>query len=283
MKKGYLSDYFEGIVAKRLSPVEADRNRSNQHEFNGIKGFKTLFGETKMTLDAHFIYMGDDEEKNCSDKGFLTWYDAREKHATRSEYRFYFPSTEVSRKAKAEDLLIVGKKSDGKILIIIAEAGSTTENQLLWLFDIDQSRISTGFTIKTSDDTKKKSIDFVSKLILSQLAIETEERDENYLEILLDEFPKGFPDTKTFSAFARKSLTDIYSEDDPDQVLCMWMEYEEMLFKTLEQHFVNIQLDAGFGDVDDLFPILSVFITGENPRSAMPSNTISRRFSPIIN
>ncbi|MEZ7688666.1 hypothetical protein [Neisseria sp. 20925_1_37] len=30
MKRGYLSDYFEGVAVKRLSAVEADVIRSNQ-------------------------------------------------------------------------------------------------------------------------------------------------------------------------------------------------------------------------------------------------------------
>ena len=37
MKRGYLSEYFEGVAAKRLSAVEADETRSNQHEYNATK------------------------------------------------------------------------------------------------------------------------------------------------------------------------------------------------------------------------------------------------------
>jgi hypothetical protein len=42
MKKGFLSQYFEAVAAKRLSAVEIDSGASNQHEFNGAKALKQI-------------------------------------------------------------------------------------------------------------------------------------------------------------------------------------------------------------------------------------------------
>ena len=44
MKQGYISGYFTAVAAKRLSDVEADMARSNQHEFNGTKELKSALG-----------------------------------------------------------------------------------------------------------------------------------------------------------------------------------------------------------------------------------------------
>ena len=44
MRRGLLSDYFDGVAVKRLSAVEANILRSNQHEFNGSKALRALFG-----------------------------------------------------------------------------------------------------------------------------------------------------------------------------------------------------------------------------------------------
>ncbi len=49
MKKGFLSEYFDGVVAKRLSGVESGPGQSNQHEFNGVKPLKKLQGEEKVS------------------------------------------------------------------------------------------------------------------------------------------------------------------------------------------------------------------------------------------
>ena len=132
MKKGFLSDYFTGISAKRLSKVEADPGTSNQHEFNGVNSFKDILGSEKKSYSAVFIYLSDNDEETITDKSFLTWYDARERHPVRSEFRFYFPSTTVTDKAEPDDMVFIGKRPDNSILVIVTQANSTTENQLLW-------------------------------------------------------------------------------------------------------------------------------------------------------
>src|ERR1700733_13445048 len=106
MKAGYLSEFFTGVAVKRLSAVEADAARSNQHEFNGDRGLKGLFGLERKELQGLFIYLGDNDDEPVVADGPLTWYDARENHPTRSEHRLYFPTTAVSLCAAEGDLLV---------------------------------------------------------------------------------------------------------------------------------------------------------------------------------
>ena len=93
MKRGFLSTYFEGVAVKHLSSVEADPSTSNQHEFNGVTAMKKMLGTGRQIFHTQFLYLGEGEDDVLVAECFLTWYDAREKHLTRSEYRLYFPST----------------------------------------------------------------------------------------------------------------------------------------------------------------------------------------------
>ena len=83
MKKGYLSQYFDGAAIKVLSAVEANVLTSNQHEFNGVEGLRDILGEPegKMRHKARFLYLTDYDDEPIVEDGFLTWYDARQKHA----------------------------------------------------------------------------------------------------------------------------------------------------------------------------------------------------------
>ena len=45
MRRGQLSDQFEGGVAKRLTEVETRPERSNQHELNGSTPLRKLLGD----------------------------------------------------------------------------------------------------------------------------------------------------------------------------------------------------------------------------------------------
>ena len=94
MKTANLSEYFAAVAAKRLSAVETQPQTSNQHEFNGVNDLRQMFGSEKQTFSATFIHLGDDEE--ITEEGFVTWYDARERHATRTEYRLYYKTTAAS-------------------------------------------------------------------------------------------------------------------------------------------------------------------------------------------
>jgi hypothetical protein len=244
VKRGYLSQYFKGVAAKALSAVEADLAISNQHEFNGVASLKRIFGTARQTFRARFIYLGDADDEPPADDGFLTWYDAREKHLSRSEYRMYFKTTAVSICASAGDELFIGLKPDNTVLAVIAENGSTIDNQLRWLFGItDMDR--PGFSIREELESEQDRIAFASRCILEELGIAVEERAENYLEEMLRKFGGRFPATKEFSAYARSTLSDILPTDNPDAAIMGWMEREEILFRTLEKHLIAEQLSSG--------------------------------------
>lgn len=115
MKKGFLSQYFEGVAIKRLSAVEVDTQKSNQHEFNGSKPLRNLLGKERLNdYPVTFVWLGDENEA-ISEEGMVTWYDAREKHITRSEWRLYFKSNPIMNWAEEGDLLIVAKRSNAKV------------------------------------------------------------------------------------------------------------------------------------------------------------------------
>ena len=167
MKAGHLSQYFVGVAAKRLSAVESDIFRSHQHEFNGVEDLKRIFGQAqgKKKFTARFIYLNDNNDEPVVSDGFLTWYDARENHPKRTEHRLYFPSTTVSDCAAEGDLLVIGKRPDGSVLVIVAENGSTISNQIQWLFGISDLPLP-GFYVREELETEQDRIAFTSRFIL---------------------------------------------------------------------------------------------------------------------
>lgn len=257
MKHGYLSEYFEGVAAKRLSRVESDILSSNQHEFNGVEGLRDLLGEPdgKTRYLSDIIYLSDADDEALSEEGILTWYDARQKARlergiNRWEYRLYFPATKVSGLAAAGDLLVIAKQRNGRLLVIVAEKGSGIESQIEWLFgtkNLDQP----GFFVKSGLEEQSDRIEFTSRIILESIGIVVETTAPAYLETMLQKFGGKFPTTREFSAYARSTLPHINPKGDPDNVLMAWMEQEEILFRTLEAHLISERLTTGFGSTGD--------------------------------
>jgi hypothetical protein len=257
VKKGYLSQYFEGVAVKTLSAVEADVLTSNQHEFNGVEGLRNILGEPdgKERYPAKFLYLTDNEDEPIMEEGFLTWYDARQKARVergvmRWEYRLYFPTNLVSQCANAGDILVIAKRPDNTLLSIVAEAGTTISQQILWLFGVSDLS-HPGFSVRDELETEQDRIEFASRFILESLGIPVEISEDTYLDEMIRKFSGGFPTTKEFSAFSRSTLQDIQFQDGHDEVLMAWMEREEILFRTLEKHIIGERLSQGFdGDVD---------------------------------
>lgn len=251
MKQGHLSQYFTGVAAKQLSAVEAHPHRSNQHEFDGVATLRNILGPAneRKQFSARFVYLNDDDPEPIVADGFLTWYDARKNHPTRSEYRLYFPTTMVSQNASEGDLLVIARRPDDSVLVVIAEAGSTIANQVQWLFGLSDLA-HPGFSVKGELESHQVKLEFASRFILGQIGIQVDETDEDYLEAMLTRFGGSFPTTHEFSAYARETLPEVTAADDPDATAMAWIDREEVLFRTLEKHIIADRLRQGFKDVE---------------------------------
>lgn len=247
MKKGYLSQYFEKVAIKRLSAVEASLERSNQHEFNGSKPLKELFGLERLNeFPVQFIWLGKENE-GITDDSYVTWYNARENNPNRSaEYRLYFKSNTVMQLAEEGDLLIIAKRPTGEIYIIVVSSNTTYESQLLWLFDFDLN-VDYKFSYQQVENEHDQEINFAVRYILEEIGIEIDETDEAYLDTILEPYiDKGFPTTVEFSTLARDTVKEVCSKEYPDEALILWVEQEEKLFKRLERHLVAKKIKNGF-------------------------------------
>lgn len=277
MKKGYLSEYFTGVAAKTLSAVEADAAVSNQHEYNGVAPLKRIFGTAKRIFPAQFLYVNDSDDEPVVDKGTITWYDAREAHPTRTEYRMYFTTTAVSVCAAAGDDLFIGLRPDDTVLVIIAECGSTIGSQLRWLFGIEET---SRFSVREELSSEGDKLAFASRLVLEQLGIHVESSEESYLEDMVAHFGDAFPSTRDFSAYARTTLSEISAGDDPDIVLMKWMEREEALFRTFEKHIVSARLAQGFeNDVDGFF---AFSLSAQNRRKSRAGQALENHVEQLF-
>lgn len=282
MKAGYLSEFFTGVAMKPLSAVEADAARSHQHEYNGDKGLMQVFGRAtgKHVYKALYIYLSDGDDEPVVANGTVTWYDARENHPTRSEHRLYFPTTTVSTCAAEGDLLVVGRRPDDSVLVIIAQGGSTIANQMQWLFSVQLGH--KGFSVREELETEQDRIQFASSFVLEQLGIEAEApaAPATYLDTMLQRFGGAFPSTDAFSTYARSTVPELDPREDPDAALMGWMEREEILFRTLEKHLLGDKLQKGFAEDVDGFIAFSLSV--QNRRKSRVGRALENHLEVIF-
>lgn len=246
---GKLSDYIIGASIKKLSAVECDQDSSNQHELNGTKQMAQYLGKDRITYPASFIRLEDEEEKIEFLQGSVTWYDARENHPTRSEYRFYYQANPAIALSSAGDALAVILKKDGEIIFVSAPQGSQSEIELHELFDesITDSFKSFDFTESNEELTITK------RFILEEVGFELNANfGKDYLGIIESKFGAlAFPTTKEFSQLARKTSGELADFENVDEAIINWWDTEEAMFKQLEATIINNRLETGFQDADE--------------------------------
>ncbi|MET4102813.1 hypothetical protein ACSSV6_003517 [Roseovarius sp. MBR-38] len=274
MKFGQISDLFAGAGAKYLSEVEVNRLRSNQHEFQGVGGFRAFLGTPaeKVTFPATFYWLDDEDDTRPEGlSSFCTWSDVRRGKAGRSaEYHLYYSaeSEPVVHRARAGDLVVIARTKDDRLLVMLAPAESTIGAQLLWLFGLDLLAGRPDAIELGAENSV--SLGLAARSILDDLGIEADEPQPDALGLLLDTFGLRFPGTVAFSDFARSTLTGIDPRDAPDEALVAWMEHEEALFRHMERQVMTERLGNGFmsdgtADVDGF---LSFSLSVQNRRKS---------------
>lgn len=289
MKQGYLASYFSGVAAKLLSAVEVSSDCSNQHEFNGsaeLMGLLGPAGSDKRRYTATFLYVEDGDDARITDHSQVTWYDARARSAAktgRSEHRLYFPANEVIRHAQPGDLLLLALRHDASLLVVIAEANSSIALQLHWLFMLPDLA-ETSFSARAASEFGFERLGVVASIILEQVGIEADLSDSQLLDELIGRFGSGFPPMREFSAYARSSLPDIDSLEDPDAALMAWMDHEEVLFRTLEKHLIGERLRHGFLHVaePDVDGFLRYSLSVQNRRKARAGGALENHVASIL-
>jgi hypothetical protein len=282
IRRGLLADHFRAVAVKRLSAVEADTSRSNQHEYNGVAELKAVFGlEEPRVFPARFIWLGDEQDAITED-GFVTWYDARARHPSRSEYRLYFPTTSVSDAASEGDVMFIARLVNDNVLVVVTHSASTSLNQFMWLFGIEEQP---GFDFEIQAiERGPDHLDFAASYILDELGIEAEEQDADQLDALVAPFGVNFPRTSELSAVARASLPEISARDDPDGALLAWSEREEQLFRRLERHVVAERLRSGFASSDnvDVDGFLNFSLSVQNRRKSRAGWSLEHHVAAIL-
>lgn len=242
MDYGALNSYFDGAVAKTLAAVDiSGANTSHQHEFNGSAPLRALFGDDDIRgMRTTFAYLSDDGDP-VFDHGTTTWYDARRKHPTRTEYRLYYNDNVAIKLAEPGDLMVIAISEAREVLILFARRGSTSESQIRWLFGVGETD-GEGFVTSPIDGESR--ISSVAAKILESVGIEIglPSAADRYLDDLVERFGDAFPKGADFSAYSASTLGELDWRGDPDGSLVACYEREELLFRVFERHLLERDL-----------------------------------------
>ena len=284
MRRGRLRDYFAGVGVKRLSAVDANPGRSNQHEVGTTVDMRRQFlGEDqRRRFPAVYVWLGQDQDGFTAD-GNATHYNAREHQPHRTpEWRLYYSSNHVTETMREGNMLFLALARDGVLYFIVAPQGSTSERQLSWLFDLHPTGRAFVSRAVAADEPE---LDFAARFILDEIGIEFEDPDTDRLDAIIDRFGHDFPRTVEFSDLARLTLPDARAEDDPDVALVAWLSHEEALFRRLERRIVAARIETGFLDANratDVDGFVRFSLSVQNRRKSRMGQSLEHHLEAVF-
>ena len=284
MRRGQLRDHFAGVGVKRLTAVDAESDKSNQHEVGTTRDMRDQFlgQEAREEFPATYVWLGQ-EQDGFTVEGTATHYDAREPNPhRRPEWRLYYPANPVTEAMREGDALFLALTNERHLWFVVAPGGSTSERQLSWLFDLQPEGRSFVSREVAGDGPE---LDFAARFILDEIGIEFEEPDAAKLDTIIDRLGMEFPKTAVFSDLARRTLPDVRAEDDPDAALVAWLGHEEALFRRLERRIVAARLERGFlhgGGTSDVDSFLRFSLGVQNRRKSRMGQALEHHLEAIF-
>ena len=282
MRRGQLRDHFAGVGVKRLSAVDAESARSNQHEVGTTRDMRDQFlGQAREEFPATYVWLGR-EQDGFTVEGTATHYDARENRPRRPEWRLYYRANPVTETMREGDALFLALTNDRHLWFIVAPGGSTSERQLSWLFGLQPEG---GSFVSREVAGDGPELDFAARFILDEIGIDFEEPDAARLDTIIDPFGTEFPQTAVFSDLARRTLPDVQAGDDPDAALVAWLGHEEALFRRLERRIVTDRLERGFlygGRATDVDGFLRFSLSVQNRRKSRMGQALEHHLEAIF-
>ena len=283
MRRGQLRDCFAGAGVKRLTAVDAEPARSNQHEIGTTRPMCDQFlGETRQEFSVIYVWLGREQE-GFTAQGRATHYDTRENRPDRGpEWRLYYRANPVTEAMQEGDALFLALTNERQLYFIVAPGGSTSERQLSWLFGLQPEGRSFVSREVAGDEPE---LDFAARFILDEIGIEFEEPDAGRLDRIVAPFGMEFPKTAELSHLARHTLPEARAEDDPDAALVAWLGHEEALFRRLERRIVAARLRKGFAGgngATDVDGFLRFSLSVQNRRKSRMGQSLEHHLEAIF-
>lgn len=153
---------YSSVAVKTLAKNDSlyKGNNSTSIEIQGTKVLINVLGTEKVYYDTLFVYKGD---KEIESTGETTWYYYTPKSLNgKRKYKLYYRKNDVMRAAYAGDTLVIARKDDDEILLLIAQKGSDFEQQVYDALDLqikDDHKVSFWDNLFGKNDERNEETD----------------------------------------------------------------------------------------------------------------------------
>lgn len=232
-----LHRYFDRVASKQLAPVEASRTRSNQHEFNGVTSLMDMFGGTQRRSFEALHFDLDDLPAGPTGILNLTWYDSREAHPHRTEWRLYY-DVALEPFLQPSGTIVFAQRGEA-YYCFTARPGEYGETLGSGLFPASGAN---RFRLSEERELSEEHVSAATQIILAELGL-APRGEVDFEQLVRGAFPSGFPPGETLSAFVRQQTSGVDALRDPDTAITAWLRVELEMFTLLENSVAGDEMN----------------------------------------
>lgn len=241
-----IRDHFIGAAVKRLSDVDANPKRSNQHEVGINTAMRRFLGEDKNRFSMRMLHVNAEGDVLLED-GEGTYYDTRAGNPSRGpEWRLYYPVNSVTKRMRSGDDLILGMHQDGRLFFLALDPVSGLWGHFMALFGFPVELPFRHFQVSTSIEEGSLKMGYIERLLLDELGLAKWASDFDVLAADIVAEERGFPKTRRMAELARQICEAADPVADPDAALLDWLDAEEQLFRAIERVVAGPEIMRGF-------------------------------------
>lgn len=274
------------IAVKRLSAVETEPGRSNQHEFHaGTLRRELELPDHRHSGSLHVLMLGDSTGPAVVVDSAFTLYDAREARPARSaEWRLYYSTPAITEFARANDLLLLYRHGAG-LRAVIARAGSVAEGELLQALELGDAAVRDQFRYMDVPVPSERE----SRLVVEQLALpEAVPPDPDYPVMDHALFSRAvgegrLPATAEMAAAAAEIARHRgITAEDPDAWLFEALKAETSLYFAIEADVYQPRYDVLAASNPRLTEIIDFAMSVQQSRRTRRGASLQNHFSSLL-
>jgi hypothetical protein len=273
------------IAVKRLSAVETNPKRSNQHEFHAGELRRELeLPATRVTGPFNVLIVGDAGEPPVVDTSTYTLYDARERNPARSaEWRLYYASDVIAQAAEEGDLLVLYRHSE-ELRAVIAPADSPAERELLRALELGDDAVRERFLyldVPVPDEREGREV--AGQLTLADAQVTSAYPATEHALFRRATRERGVPATGEMARAAAEIVgRRAIGIDDPDAYLYAVLAAETELYFAIEENIQQARYDALAATGPNLTEILDFAMSVQQSRRSRRGQSLQNHFATLL-
>jgi hypothetical protein len=273
------------IAIKRLSVVETDPQRSNQHEFHaGALRRELELPDSRLTGRFDLLIVGGEGLEPVVDTSTFTLYDARGGNPNRSaEWRLYYATDVIAEAASAGDLLVIYLRGDD-LRAVIARAGTRAEADILRALELGDDAVRERFRfLDIPVPDKRESREVIDQLTMPEAPPTSEYGVTDHALFRRASRENRVPRTGEMAEAAadivRRRGVDT---SDPDAYLAAALAAETELYFAIEEDVHQARYDALAATKPNMADIMDFAMSVQQSRRSRRGQSLQNHFATLL-